>query len=164
MKALAFLASFLVIVVCGLVFLFSYRYRDINSASISNLSDFDKFLVASPLGWTIRSKEFDTICFTGNYVFALSQAKSFLPPNEANTRSALRFAGGVADLFNSGSDTSIVLLSHHGAQIFQLNRKLGFALKNVGCTTTDQAKIKIESIDSITELELPHASLGATHG
>jgi hypothetical protein len=164
MKALAFLASFLVIVVCGWLVLFSTRYRDVNSGSISNLSDLDKFLVEGPLGWTIRSKEFDIICFTGNYVFALSQAKSFLPPNEANTRSALRFAGGVADLFNGGSDASIVLLSRHGAQMFQLNRKLGFAVKNVGCTTAQQAKIQIRNIDSVTELELSHASLGVTDG
>lgn len=164
MKTLALLASFLVVILCGSIIFFSYRDRDINSASISDSSDFEKFFVASPFGWTIRNKEFDIICFTGNYVFALSQTKSFLPSNEANTRSALRFAGGVSDLFNSGSDTSIVLLSRFGAQILQLNRKRGFTLKNVGCTATHQAKIQIENIDSITELELLHASLGAAHG
>jgi hypothetical protein len=164
MRTLAFLALFAVILACGLLFLFSYRYRDISSAAISQLSDFNKFLMVTPLGWTIKNAEFDTICFTGNNVFALAQAKSFLSPNEANTRSALGFAGGLADLFNGSSDTSIVLLSGQNAQIFQLDRRLGFALKNVGCMAASQAKIQIKSIDSITELELPNASLGVTHG
>ena len=164
MKALSFLVSSVVLLACGLVLVLFFRYRDINSASISNLSDFDKFLVAGPQGWTIRGSEFDTICFTGNYVFALAQAKSFLSPNEANTRSVLGFAGGFGDLFNGGSDTSIVLLSHQSAQILQLNRKRGFELKNVGCTSSNKASIQIKNIDSITEFELPQASLGGIHG
>jgi hypothetical protein len=164
MRTRAFLALLAVIVACGSVFLFSYRYRDISSDVISDLSDFNKFLVGTPSGWTIKNAEFDTICFTGNNVFALAQAKSFLSPNESNSRSALGFAGGLGDMFNGSSDTSIVLLSRQNAQIFRLDRRLGFALKNVGCMAARQAKIQMKSIDSITELELPHASLGATHG
>lgn len=109
--------------------------------------------MVTPLGWAIKNPEFDTICFTGNNVFALVQAKSFLSPNEANTRSALGFAGGLADQFNGAFDTSIVLLSRHKAHILQLDRRTGFALKNVGCTAAIQANIQIRSIDSITELE-----------
>jgi len=160
----AVLALLAVMVACGLVFLFSYRYRDISSDVISDLSDFNKFLVSTSAGWAIKNAEFDTVCFTGNNVFALAQAKSFLSPNESNWRSALGFAGGLGDMFNGSSDTSIVLLSRKNAQIVRLDRRMGFALKNVGCMAASQTKIQMKSINSTTELELPDASLGATHG
>jgi hypothetical protein len=158
------LTFFAAIIGCGSFFFFSYRYRDISSTEISRLSDFDEFLAATPLGSTVKNKEFDMICFTGNYVFALGQARSFLPADEVNSRSILELAGGLGDLFNGSSHTSIVLLARQKVHILQLNRKTGFALKNVGCMAASQANIQIKSIDSITELELPRASLGVSHG
>jgi hypothetical protein len=163
-KSLAFLTFFAIILACGSLFFFSYRHPGISSAAISRASDFNEFLIATPSGWTLKNAEFDTICFTGNNVFALAQSQSFLPPNEVKLRSVLGSAGGIADLFNGASHTSIVLLSGQKALILQLDRRTGFALKNVGCTAASQASIQIKSIDSITELELPQASLGVSHG
>jgi hypothetical protein len=163
-RSVVFLTFFAAILACGSLFFFSYLHRGVSFAAISRVSDFTEFLLATPSGWIVKNAEFDTICFTGNNVFALAQSKSFLPPNEVNSRSVLESAGGIADLFNGASHTSIVLLSHQKAQILQLDRRAGFSLKNVGCMVTNQANVQINNSDSTTELELPNASLGVTHG
>jgi hypothetical protein len=145
---------------CGALLLFSYRDQNIKSKTISDLSDFNELLTTSSTKWSVKPAEFNTICFTGNYVFALAQANSFLLPHDVESIKVFDAASGLADVFNGSTHTSIVLFSRTEARILQLDRKTGFSLTNVGCANVGTAEIQVRSTKQITELELLQASIG----
>jgi len=144
----------------------SYRYSNVSTITVSKLSDLDEVFEVGTSSLKVRNPEFLKVCFAGDYVHALESAQKWFAPDEAEFKPALAAAGGLADTFNDEGSSSIVLLSHTSAVILELERRTGFSVAIVGCTSAaNDIEIRKSRSDADgIEFWLPNATLRSTRG
>jgi hypothetical protein len=142
-----------------------YRYSNVTRITVSKLSDFDEVFEVGPSSLRVKSPEFLKVCFAGDYVHALQDAQSWFASNETEFKSALEGAGTFADSFNNEGSSSIVLLSHTSAVIFELEPLAGFSVANTGCAGADHdIDLKKSRSDPGIEFWLRNPTLRSTDG
>jgi hypothetical protein len=139
----------------------SWRDSNVSTVGISRLSDLEEVFEVDASGLRLRSPEFLTVCFTGDYVHALKDSQDWFRADNTKFRRAFRAAGGRADPFNGNQHSSIVLLSHSSALILQLEWRQGLLLANLGCASTAFGDIQIKRYQTnpTIKLYLPNATL-----
>jgi hypothetical protein len=144
----------------------SYGDSNVSRITVSKLSDLDEAFEVGTSSLRVRNPEFLKVCFAGDYVYALKDARQWFAAKDTEFMPALRAAGGPADTFNDDEHSSIVLLSHTSALILQLDRRTGFSVVNLGCASADAGDIKIKryKTNSSTEFYLPNATLSSPPG
>jgi hypothetical protein len=144
----------------------SHRYSNVSKITVLRLADLDEAFEVGTSRLRVRNPEFLKVCFAGDYVYALKDAKQWFAGNEAEFMPALEAAGGPADTYNGEGNSSIVLLSHTFALILQLDWRSKFFATNLGCASTDAGDIEIKryQTNSSTEFYLPNATLKSPRG
>jgi hypothetical protein len=104
----------------------SYRYSNVSKITVSKLSDLEEVFEVGPASLRVKNPEFQMVCFAGDYVYALTDAKHWFAANKTEFDAVLQAAGGSADAFNGGGRSSIVLLS----RISAISCSLTFALNS----------------------------------
>ena len=139
----------------------SYRYNNVTRITVSKFADLDKAFEVGPSSLRVRNPEFLKVCFTGDYVHALKDAKQWFAADVSEFMPALSAAGGPADVYNGKGQASIVLLSHTSSTILQLDWRTDFFAENLGCASTVSGDIEIKryKTNSSTQLYLPNATL-----
>jgi hypothetical protein len=165
-KAMVLLAVYGTALAIGMLVYESCRYNNVSKITVSKLADLDEVFEVGPSSLRVRNPEFLKVCFTGDYVHALKDAKQWFAADEAEFAPALEAAGGSADTYNGEGQASIVLLSHTSALILQLDRRTELFAANLGCASTDAGDIAIKRYrtNSSTEFYLPNATLKSPRG
>jgi hypothetical protein len=165
-KAILVLAVYGTALACGMLLYERDRYSNVNKITVSKLADMEEAFEVGPSSLRVRNPEFLKVCFTGDYVHALKDAKQWFAADDTEFMPALEAAGGPADVYNGEGQASIVLLSHTSALILQLDWRTQFFAANLGCASTDAGAIKIKrySTNSSTEFYLPNATLKSRRG
>lgn len=144
----------------------SYRDRNVSRIFVSNLSDLGSEFEIAHAALRVRDPDVLKICFAGDYVYALKDARYWFAADDTEFALALGAAGGRADIFNGEERSSIVLLSHKSAVIMQLDRRTGLSVANFGCADADAGNIVIRRYltNPSIELLLSSATLKAPVG
>lgn len=144
----------------------SYRDSNVSRIMVSNLSDLGGEFEIGNAALRVRNPKILKVCFAGDYVYALKDARYWFAADDAEFALALRAAGGPADIFNGEERSSIVLLSRKSAVIMQLDRRTGLSVANFGCADADASNIVIRRYftNPNIELLLSNATLKAPTG
>jgi hypothetical protein len=144
----------------------SCRYSNVSTVAVSRLSDLDETFEVGTSRLRVKNPEYLKVCFSGDYVYALKDARQWFPANDIEFAPVLAAAGGPADTYNGSGNSSIVLLSHASAVILQLDWRTEFSVGNLGCANVDAGDIEIKryQTNSSTELYLPNATLKSPSG
>lgn len=153
-RIIVLLAVYGTVLVFGFLLYCSYRDSNVSRISVSKLSDLDKEFEISLWGVRVRNPKFLKVCFAGNYVHALKDAQQWFAAKDTEFKSALRAAGGPADVFNDDDHSSIVLLSHDSALILQLSWGAGLSVANFGCASVDDADIELKRYETNSSVRL----------
>jgi len=153
-RTIALLAVYGTVVVFGFLLHASYRDSNVSRISVSKLSDLDEEFEVGVWGVRVKNPKFLKVCFTGDYVHALKDAKQWFAAEDAEFKAALRAAGGPADVFNDDEHSSIVLLSHDSALILQLSWRAGLSLANFGCASVNGASITLKGYETNSSVSL----------
>src|SRR5579863_9346276 len=124
--------------------LLSYLEENVRITAVSKVDDLESFFEISGSSARVKDPKFKTICFAGDHVYALGDAKHWFAKNEIGWISVLRAARGAADIFNGKDRSSIVLLSHTSAVILQLASEAGTSAENFGCASANASGIEIK--------------------
>jgi hypothetical protein len=163
--AMGLLAALGAALVFALLAYVSYRDSNVSRIAVSKLSDLEEVFEIGASSLRVRSPEFREVCFTGDYVYALKDARQWFRTDQTEFKRALGAAGGPADAFNDAEHSSIVLLSHSFALILQLDGQEGLLLANFGCASIDAGDIEIRRYQTnfSTEFYLPNATPKSPH-
>ena len=144
----------------------SHRYSNVSKIIVSKLTDFDETFEVNASSLRVRNPEFLKVCFAGDYVYALKDARQWFAADEIEFAPVLAAAGGPADIYNGAGNSSIVLLSHSSAVILQLDWQTEFLVGNFGCANADAGDIEIKryQTNSSTEFYLRNATLRSPPG
>src|SRR5882757_2300136 len=153
-RTVALLAVYGTVLVLGFLLYASYRDSNVSRISVSKLSDLDEEFEVGVWGVRVKNPKFLKVCFTGDYVHALKDAKQWFAAEDTEFKVALRAAGGPADVFNDDEHSSIVLLSHDSALILQLSWRAGLSVTNLGCASVDGANIDLKSYETNSSVNL----------
>jgi hypothetical protein len=164
-KAIALLIVYGTALQLGLAVYSTYRYTNVSKIIVSKLSDLDEVFEVGASSARVKNPEFLVVCFAGDYVYSLQDAKHWFVGNEGGFDAVLEGVGGTADSFNGVGQSSIVLLSRSSAVILQFDLRTEFLVKNLGCAGADNdLEIKRYESNTSTELYLPSATLKAPRG
>jgi hypothetical protein len=164
-KAIALLIVYGTALQLGLAVYSTYRYTNVTKIIVSKLSDLDEVFEVGASSVRLKDAEFLVVCFAGDYVYSLQDAKHWFVGNEGGFDAVLEKAGGTADSFNGVGQSSIVLLSGSSAVILQFDLRTEFLVKNLGCAGADNdLEIKRYESNTSTELYLPNATPKAPRG
>jgi hypothetical protein len=153
-RMIAFLAVYGTVVVFGFLLHASYRDSNVSRIAVSKLSDLDEEFEVGVWGVRVKNPKFLKMCFTGDYVHALKDAKQWFAAEDTEFKAALRAAGGSADVFNDDDHSSIVLLSHDSALILQLSWQAGLSVANLGCANVNGTNIDLKSYETNSSANL----------
>lgn len=153
-RTIALLAVYGTVLVLGFLLYSSYRDSNVSIISVSKLSDFDGEFEVGVWDVRVKNPKFLKVCFTGDYVHALKDAKQWFAAEDTEFKVALRAAGGPADVFNDDEHSSIVLLSHDSALILQLSWRAGLSVTNLGCASVDGANIDLTRYETNSSVNL----------
>jgi hypothetical protein len=153
-RTIALLAVYGTVLGLGFLLYSSYRDSNVSRISISKLSDLDEEFETGVWGVRVKNPKFLKVCFTGDYVHALKDAKQWFAAEDTEFKVALRAGGGPADVFNDDEHSSIVLLSHDSALILQLSWRAGLSITNLGCASVDSANIDLKSYETNSSVNL----------
>jgi hypothetical protein len=161
-KVIALLAVYGTAFVCAVLVYFSWRDSNVTKIEVSTIADFATQFEVGESSLRVKDPEILRVCFVGDYVHALKDARYWFGADETEFKTALRAAGGRADAFNDGGKFSIVLLSHSSAVILQFDWR-AFYLANLGCAGAHEGDIALRKtkFTSSAGLYLPDATLKA---
>lgn len=142
------------------------RDSNVSRIAVSNIWDLHREFDIRDAKMRVRNPEVLRVCFAGDYVYALKDARRWFAAGDAEFDPVLQAAGGRADVFNGEGESSIVLLTRKSAVIMQLNRRTGLAVANFGCVGVDAGHIEMRTYQtsSVTEFVFPNATLKASIG
>jgi hypothetical protein len=165
-RTIALLVVYGTVVVFGFLLHASYRDSNVSRIAVSKLSDLDEEFEVGVWGVRVKNPKFLKVCFTGDYVYALKDAKQWFAAEDTEFEVALRAAGGPADVFNDDDHSSIVLLAHDSALIMQLSWQAGLSLANFGCANVNGADIELKGYETnpSVSLFLPRATPKSPRG
>ena len=138
------------------------RDRNVSTIVVSKLSDLDPVFDVSSSSLRVRNPEFLKVCLSGDYFFALKDAKQwFAGDDAAGFAPVLEAAGGPADVYNGEEASSIVLLSRRSAVILKFDPQMEFYASNYGCASVNGGDILLKryASNSMTQFYLPNATL-----
>ncbi|MBR1270960.1 hypothetical protein JQ629_26135 [Bradyrhizobium sp. AUGA SZCCT0222] len=165
-RTIVLLAVYGTVLVLGFLLYASCRDSNVSRISVSKLSDLDEEFEISVWGVRVKNPKFLKVCFAGDYVYALKDAQQWFAAKDTEFKSALRGAGGPADVFNDDDHSSIVLLTHDSALILQLSWRAGLSVENFGCASVGGANIELRGYEtnSSVRLFLPGATPKSPRG
>jgi hypothetical protein len=100
-KATVLLAVYGTALAFGTLVYESYRYNNVNRITVSKLVDLDEAFKIGPSSLRVKNPEFLKICFTGDYVYALKDARQWFAADDTEFMLALEAAGGPADVYTA---------------------------------------------------------------
>ena len=162
---IALLAVYGTALVCAVLAYFSWRDSNVSRIEVSTQSDLEKEFEIGDSTLRVKNPEFLKVCFVGDYVYALKDARYWFAADETEFAPVRRAAGGRGDAFNGEGKSAIVLLSHSSAVILQFDWKT-FYLANLGCADVHDGDIASwkSKFTSGAVFHLPNATLKESRG
>ena len=133
-----------------------FRENSISIREIARIEDFQQFLDLSSTGVaTVKSGEYQMICLTHGYGFALAQVKEIIDSKTTPfTSKVWAAAGGLNDYPEAEFNGAVVLLSAEKAVVLGVDKRNGISVGQRDCANVDSARVEIRKYGEHQELWL----------